>query len=509
MEKRELEMRTVCEFMLIVLLIGILTSTFSIQPVKASETIYIKADGSIDPPTAPIQRDGDIYTITDNIYDEIVGERSNIVINGNGYTLQGSGSGNGFHLDNVSNVTIKNTNIKGFSNGVYLYSSSNNILFGNNISACTYMGIYLKYSSNNTVSRNNVNATINYDSIYLQYSSNFNSISSNNLTNNRSGVHLSDSSNNSISGNRIAENNAGVWLRGSSTYNCIEGNNITANGRGILLSSHYNSIKGNNVTANYSGIQLGDLFEGSADYNRISENSITANDHSIVIEGGSSYNEFYHNNFIDNTPAIIYTVVNGTVVGTENTWDDGYPSGGNYWSDYEDKDQFSGIYQNETGSDGIGDTPYIIEEFKNVSNIDYHPLMGMFSDFNATSEHHVQTICNSTISDFQFNGTAISFDVTGENGTTGFCRICVPTTFMNDAYKVFVNGTEVPHTLLPCSNSTHSYLYFTYNHSTQEVIIIPEFPSAMIFPLFIIFTLVALMLRKKRGMEHPETWRLR
>jgi len=43
-----------------------------------------------------------------------------------------------------------------------------------------------------------------------------------------------------------------------------------------------------------------------------------------------------------------------------NYWDDGYPSGGNYWGDYSGNDIYSGSYQNETGSDGIGDTPYII-----------------------------------------------------------------------------------------------------------------------------------------------------
>jgi len=124
--------------------------------------------------------------------------------------------------------------------------------------------------------------------------------------------------------------------------------------------------------------------------------------------------------------------------------------------------------------------------------------MGMFSDFKATSEYHVQTICNSSISDFQYNGTAICFNVTGKTDTTGFCRICVPRALMNETYKVFVNGTEVPCNLLPCSNTTHSYLYFTYNLSTQEVIIIPEFPAFLIPPLFMITTLLAVIIYRKK-----------
>jgi len=45
-----------------------------------------------------------------------------------------------------------------------------------------------------------------------------------------------------------------------------------------------------------------------------------------------------------------------------NAWDDGYPSGGNYWSDY------TGV---DADGDGIGDTPYVIDE----NNTDRYPLM--------------------------------------------------------------------------------------------------------------------------------------
>jgi len=57
-----------------------------------------------------------------------------------------------------------------------------------------------------------------------------------------------------------------------------------------------------------------------------------------------------------------------------NTWDNGYPSGGNYWCDYAGGDLYSGPYQNESGSDGIGDTPYIMD----ASNMDRYPLIYPF-----------------------------------------------------------------------------------------------------------------------------------
>jgi len=74
---------------------------------------------------------------------------------------------------------------------------------------------------------------------------------------------------------------------------------------------------------------------------------------------------------------------------------------------------------------------------------------------------------------------------------------------MNETYTVFVNGTEVPFNLLPCSNSTHSYLYFTYNHSTQEVIIIPEFPTWTSMLLILIVLTVVIAIYKRRLLKTP------
>jgi len=256
-----------------------------------------------------------------------------------------------------------------------------------------------------------------------------------------------------------------------------------------LRDSNANIIKDSFIANSGTGI---DLYNSSG--NVIIRNTIIKNYHAIFLTYSNS-NRICNNNFINNTDQIPIGAIK-----EENKWDYGYPFGGNYWSDYEGVDEKSGPNQDQLGSDGIGDEAYIID----VENqqMDKYPLMGMFSDFNATSEHHIQTVCNSTISDFQFNGTAIFFNVTGEDGTTGFCRICIPKALTNNTYKIFVNGTEVTHIPLPCSNRTHSYIYFTYNHSTQEVIIIPEFPPFLILPLFMIATLLAaLMYRRKRTVK--------
>jgi parallel beta-helix repeat protein len=89
--------------------------------------------------------------------------------------------------------------------------------------------------------------------------------------------------------------------------------------------------------------------------NLVMENTLRQNKHGGVYVATCG-NTLYHNNFIQN---YYYQAFDAT---GENTWDDGYPCGGNYWSDY------SGIDANE---DGIGDTPYPIPEETN----DFYPLI--------------------------------------------------------------------------------------------------------------------------------------
>jgi parallel beta-helix repeat protein len=121
------------------------------------------------------------------------------------------------------------------------------------------------------------------------------------------------------------------------------------------------TIKNMKITAFYYGIVL--------DYssnNSVSGNNITNNSAGIYLH--SSNNTIYHNNFINNTSQVYSS-------GSTSVWDDGYPSGGNYWSDYAGVDSYSGPYQDQAGSDGIGDTPYVIDG----NNRDNYPLMKPWS----------------------------------------------------------------------------------------------------------------------------------
>lgn len=321
--------------------------------------IYIRADGSIDPPNAPIQRDGDLYTLTRNIVvvaEGIAIQRDNMTLNGAGYTILGTEVANvGIDLTDRSNVTIKNINIQTFTYGIQIYNMSapagSNSIFGNNITNNVFMstgdavGINLIGSSNNTIFGNNIAGFMEGSGLIV------------------------GSSNNTIVGNNITNKTIGIDLS-SGSNNTLYENNIEANGYGIYLGlASDNSIFRNNVTRNSSyGIYL-----TGASSNTICENNIEANHYGIWLEDGTTYNSIYHNNFIANSQQA--HVVFG-ISEIENSWDHGYPEGGNYWSPptYMGKDVFSGPNQNIVGSDGIGDTPYLINAPR-LQARDRYPLM--------------------------------------------------------------------------------------------------------------------------------------
>jgi parallel beta-helix repeat protein len=522
--------------MLILFLLGSLSLAFNIHTVKAEPgTIYIRADGSIDPPTANITTSDYVtYTFTDNNYDSIVVQRSNITIDGNGYFLQGTGSSGstGVEISGVNNVTIENMNIGNFSSGILLHFSNYSNINCNYITA-NNRGIYLAFSFNNTISENifvndGLDVYVSYGNVvvdnlvngkpmvYLEDVSdvvvgdagqvilvncNRMQVEDLDLSNTSTGIQLWQTQNTKISGNNIRNNNGyGIYLYYSSN-NTVCANNITNNGFGVKFEfSSNNTVLVNNITNNDVGV----YFIPYSFNNSVSENNIRNNNWGVYLDS-SSDNKILHNNFLDNNIQAY-----SSTSGYANVWDAGYPSGGNYWSNYTGVDTKNGLYQNQTGSDGIGDTPYVID----ANNTDHYPLMGTFNSYPVrvlvrVPQFNVTVISNSTITGFitplslETLEVTIWFSVIGKQGSTGFCRVSIPTAMMNGTYQVFVNGTEIPYTLLPCSNANVSYLYFTYTQSTKcYITILPEFPFFLILPLFMIITLLgAIILKRKRNVK--------
>ena len=189
------------------------------------------------------------------------------------------------------------------------------------------------------------------------------------ITNNGEGVLFVDTVNSKIQNVTVSNNWWGIYLLQSShreiSNNTVTGNTASKNIDGIYLDKSSNNIISDNMVLgnNRFGIRL-----EVASNNTITNNTISNNKYGVYLWYMSNGNAIYHNNFINNTK-------HARSYKSANKWDDGYPSGGNYWSDYTDVDEKSGPDQDLLGSDGLWDHPYEID----ADNIDNYPLVEPWS----------------------------------------------------------------------------------------------------------------------------------
>jgi len=280
--------------------------------------IYIRENGSIEPPNAPIQREGDCFIFTGNVTGYCLWvQRSNIVIDGSGYVLQGLPNRTayimyGMVLKGVTNVTVENIVFEGLNIGLYVINPSgdapcSNILITGNVFRDSYYGVSLGYQSfNNTVSKNTFTDLIPY-AICL-YSTNNNTIIENSIVNNR------------VPADSLFASTPGVHGLGCGTI--------------AFDASSNNTIKGNNFQNNTRVVEL---------------------------IGDSYGNLFCQNNFIDSSVVLMLPYPPPF---DSNRWDNGLM--GNYWSDYKGVD---------SNADGVGDTAFTVDG----NNTDYYPLVAPVS----------------------------------------------------------------------------------------------------------------------------------
>ncbi len=272
------------------LAIFFLTSQFIIPTVFAKGqtiegAIVINADGSISPNnnSIPIEKVNNTYLFTGDIYGSIGVECNNVVIDGNGFSInletstltdqlnwRWNGS-IGLHLCHVNNVTITNLVIKNFHDVPY-----------DGLGFEGY-GIFLDSSTNVSI----------YD---------------NTITGNDIGVKIRGSNNNNIYCNCISNNSgikgAGIWIGDSSNSNSVFNNSLSSNENGVfIINSNNNIVYFDDIRSN---TQVG-----------------------IWANSDAEHNIFYLNNFMGNLKSAL---VLGT---TANSWDNG--TFGNYWSDYQIK----------------------------------------------------------------------------------------------------------------------------------------------------------------------------
>jgi parallel beta-helix repeat protein len=285
-------------------------------------------------------------------------------------------------LEQSNDVTITYNDVSDSLEGILLYFSDNNLI-DNNIVHDIGEGIVVKTSSDSNIITNNTVLSGFYHGIVISHSSN-NVVSNNNASYSRAGMYMIGGTATTFHDNIMYNN--GMIIVGSDPTNwdsqTISTSN-TVNGRPVYYWKNVTGGKipsdaGQVFLANCTGVVVENITftNGTAGVglgfstgNLVANNTFQSNRvHGVYLQA-SPLNKIFHNNFADN--GWFFPGYQGWDDGATNQWDDDYPSGGNYWNDYNGSDDLSGPNQDQPGSDGIGDTPHYIKDF----GVDRYPLM--------------------------------------------------------------------------------------------------------------------------------------
>lgn len=196
-------------FAFTLILVIAISNAIYLQPAKAEYqgNIVINQDGSISPPTAPIQQTGDRFTLKSDLAQSLWVNRSNTLLDGNGYELSGANLDifdscnvtvknltiangvQGISIGRCSGVIVTNVTIRGTGDSlpfsqtwaISIQDGNHNQIIGNNI-IDNMVGFFLAETSNNTIQRNNVVNCTNLT--FGVYDSSNNLIYGNNFVNN-------------------------------------------------------------------------------------------------------------------------------------------------------------------------------------------------------------------------------------------------------------------------------------------------------------------------------------
>ena len=232
-----------------------------------------------------------------------------------------------------------------------------------------------------------------YPDAGIKVTSNNNTLIGNNdnMTSGGIGIYLSSSSNNTLRGNVMGSSDA-IYLS-SSNNNILINNSASGFFTGISLFSSSN----NNLSYNFAGGMLYGISMQSSDNNTLIGNTATSDKLEAIFLYSSNNNIIYHNNILDYSAGDY----------GNNLWDSGYPSGGNYWSDYTGTD---------SNNDGIGDTPYPIS---GGSSVDRYPLMAPYTGEPPTPPQLKIAVVSPNSGENWERGkvNVISWNHTGDSGT--------------------------------------------------------------------------------------------
>ncbi len=228
---------------------------------------------------------------------------SNVVFDCNGFNITNNGTSPypdnalGVQLNgSLTNVTVKNCRISGYSAGIYVYNSSGNQLI-NNTEFNNSEGVHISLSYSDNVSLNT--AYNNSAGIDINGSSQFILVRDSRAYNNsQAGFYLTGTSINQFVNNTAYNNTHGFQL--SDTVSCLFENNTaltnTVNGF-HLIGSSYNNFTTNNATGNLND---GFYMIASSNSSRFIGNN-ASNNHMNGFESSASYETYIGNIANNNT----------------------------------------------------------------------------------------------------------------------------------------------------------------------------------------------------------------
>lgn len=242
----------------------------------------------------------------------------------------------GIQIGHSSNITINDNIASNMTTGISIQESRGNMILGNIVSNNTY-GIYLDAASNwnyiffNSGSYNRYGLYLYSDMSRIEY--NFFSY------NQESGIHLQDGTDNVLSDNTVSNSTKGISLS-FSELNTIDNNNLSLNGNGIFLERSQDNL----ITYNLIRDNLGFGITLSASDNNLIGGCTVVNNSIGISLTNSENNLIYYNHFFDNNDQVYDN--------NYNRWNNSEGEG-NYWSNYNGKDDGS---NGRIAGDGIGDT---------------------------------------------------------------------------------------------------------------------------------------------------------